>query len=116
MAALYVPVYLAVLALPLPLEVAEPGVETSRVELMTNEVVGIEVIAVPTWTSKYMAWKCIREKRWGLASCILVALREELTAMGSPSLLDYLKHSGGMLESIRSPGCIPISLVGHTDM
>ena len=75
MAALYVPVYLAVLALPLPLEVAEPGVETSRVELMTNEVVGIEVIAVPTWTSKYMAWKCIREKRWGLASCILVALR-----------------------------------------
>jgi hypothetical protein len=56
---LYVPVYLAVLALPLPLEVAEPGVETLRVELMTNEVVGIEVFAVPTWTSKYMAWKCI---------------------------------------------------------
>jgi hypothetical protein len=58
-AALYVLVYLAVLALPLPLEVAEPGVETLRVELMTNEVVGIEVFAVPTWTSKYMAWKCI---------------------------------------------------------
>jgi hypothetical protein len=40
-AALYVLVYLAVLALPLPLEVAEPGVETLRVELMTNEVVDI---------------------------------------------------------------------------
>jgi len=55
---------LAVLALPLPLEVAEAGVGTLRVELTTGEVVGIEPFAAPCWTSKYMA------------------------AMGSPSLLD----------------------------
>jgi hypothetical protein len=61
-AALCVPVCLAVLALPLPVEVAEPGVATLRVELTTAEVVGIEAFAAPTWTSKYMAWKWIREK------------------------------------------------------
>jgi len=39
-------VWLAVLALAL--EVAEVGVETLRVELMTGEVVGIEAFAAPT--------------------------------------------------------------------
>ena len=50
-----VPVCLAVLALPLPVEVAEPGVATLRVELTTGEVVGIEAFAAPTWTTKYVA-------------------------------------------------------------
>jgi hypothetical protein len=45
-------VCLAVLALPL--EVAEVGVETLRVELTTAEVAGIESFAAPCWTSKYM--------------------------------------------------------------
>jgi hypothetical protein len=59
---LCVPVCLAVLAL-VPLEVAEPGVGTLRVELTTAEVVGIEAFAAPCWTSKYMPWKNIREKK-----------------------------------------------------
>jgi len=33
---------------------SELGVETLRVELMTGEVVGIEVFIAPTWTSKYI--------------------------------------------------------------
>jgi hypothetical protein len=33
-----------------------------EVELTTGDVVGIEAFAAPTWTSKYMAWKRIREK------------------------------------------------------
>jgi len=59
-AALCVPDCVAVLALPLKVAEVEEG--TLRVELTTAEVVGIEAFAAPTCTSKYMAWKSIREK------------------------------------------------------
>jgi len=52
MAALCVLLCLAVLALPL--EVAEAGVGTLRVELTTADVAGIEPFAAPDWTSKYI--------------------------------------------------------------
>jgi len=46
-AALGLSLCLEVLALPLPLEVAEAGVGALRVELTTGEVVGIEAFAAP---------------------------------------------------------------------
>ena len=36
--------------------------------------------------------------------------------MGWPSLLDYVKRSEEVSESIKSPGRIKMSLVGRTDM
>lgn len=57
------PVCLAVLALAL--ELPEVALGTLRVELTTAEVVGIEAFAAPCWTSKYMPWKNIREKKKG---------------------------------------------------
>jgi hypothetical protein len=41
---------------------SELGVETLRVELMTGEVVGIEVFIAPTWTSKYIGLEMYSRK------------------------------------------------------
>ena len=50
---------------------------------MTGEVVEIEELAMPCWTSKYMAWKCIQEREKGKVSkAASLRLRgQELTAM-----------------------------------
>ena len=60
-AALLLPVCLAVLALPL--EDAEVEEGTLRVELTTGEVVGIDAFAAPCWTSMYIPWKSIRKRK-----------------------------------------------------
>jgi len=117
-ALLPVPVCFAVLALPLVVGVA--GVGTLRVELTTAEVAGIDTFAAPCWTSKYMPWKIIRErkKKGGrLASCIHAASgrthRDGLAELAG--LFEKFKQ-GSDSESIISFGCRILGLVRRTDM
>lgn len=68
-AALCVLVCLA--ALMLRFDVAEVGEGTLRVDLMTGEVVGIDALAAPCWTSRYIFEREKKVKIRNLCSCSL---------------------------------------------
>lgn len=113
-AAFFVLVCLAVLALPA--EVAEVELGTLRVELTTAEVVGIEAFAAPCWTSKYMPWKSIRRKKKGkLASRVLAASGERTHSDGLAELAGLMETSGKDVR-VNKKSWMHNNVVGRTSM